>query len=316
MSAQLDPQIAAIVEAQAERGMPRAFEGGIGVARARFRAAISALPQDPSVSAMAATRDLGDSPVPARLYMPARSVSDVLIVWFHGGGYALGDLDLFDETARRLCAGTGARVVAIGYRQAPEYPFPYPFDDALNATQWVIDHARALGGCPDRVVVAGESSGANLAASTALHLRNQGVALLAQLLVVPGVDLARVLPPEAVYPMLTARDLADIRDNLVPAGVRLDAFPPSPLYAADLSELAPAILVTAGHDPLQREGAAYGERMEAAGVAVMRLHFPTMHHQFLGFAGASEGAARAVATICDTLKAFVAARIMDDQETG
>lgn len=312
----LDPQIAAITRAQAARGLPRAFEGGIDAARARFRAAILAAPADPTVVAMTDAQDLPASPVRARLYIPAQSKSDALIVWFHGGGYALGSVDLFDETARRLCAGVGARVVAIGYRQAPEHRFPTPFDDALEATTWVIANAAALGGRADRVIVAGESSGGNLAASTAIRLRDSGVGLLAQLLIVPGVNMARTLPINGVYPMLTAADLADIRDNLMPPGVPLDAFPPSPLHAANLSGLAPAVIALAGCDPLEPEGEAYAARLAEAGVAVKRLHFAQMHHQFFGFAAASSGAARAVAATCTALQTLIATLIQDDQETA
>jgi len=316
MSQPLDPQIAAIVRAQAERGAPRAFAGGIEAARTRFRTAVEAAPADPGLPPLAEVRDLPGAPVRARLYVAEHPVSDALVVWFHGGGYALGNLDLFDETARRLCAGTGARVVAVGYRQAPEHRFPAPFDDALAATRWVMANAATLGGRAGRVIVGGESSGGNLAASTAIRLRDQGVKLLGQFLVVPGVNLARTLPDDAVFPMLSAADLADIRDNLMPPGMPLDTFPPSPLHAADLTGLAPAIIVTAGHDPLAAEAQAYAARLDAARVAVTRLHFADMHHQFFGFAAASAGAARAVTATCAALRTFIATQTQDDQETA
>ncbi|MCB1389368.1 MAG: alpha/beta hydrolase [Rhodobacteraceae bacterium] len=315
MSAPLDPQIAAIVATQAARGAPRAFAGGIEAARARFRNAMLAAPIDPAVQAMAAPRALPGAPVPARLYVPGRVLSDILVVWFHGGGYALGDLDLFDETARRLAGGLGLRVVAVGYRQAPEFRFPVPFDDALAACLWVKQQAATLGGHPDRVVVAGESSGGNLAASAAILLRDRGATLMAQLLIVPGVNLARDLPMDAIYPMLTAADLADIRDNLVPAGVALDAFPPSPLFRRDLTGVAPAVIATAGHDPLCAEGAAYADRLAGAGVRVTRQHFADLQHQFFGFAGVSTGAARAFDAVCKALRDLLDLADPDEKES-
>lgn len=300
----LDAEIAAIVRAQAARGAPRAFAGGIAAARDRFRTSVTALPGR-DVPTLAEVRDLTGAPGPARLYVPREPRSDAVVVWFHGGGYALGNVELFDESARRLCAGIAARVVAMGYRQAPEHPFPASFDDALAAALWAVDNAAGLGARSDRVIVAGESSGGNLAASTAIMLRDRGVRILGQLLIVPGVNLARDLPMDAVYPMLTATDLADIRDNLMPPDVPLAAFPPSPLHARDLSGVAPAVIALAGHDPLRDEGEAYAARLVAAGVPVTQLCFEDMHHQFIGFAGASRGAARALHKTCEAVRNLI-----------
>lgn len=291
----LDPQLAAIVEARRARGEPRAFEGGIAAARARMKAsAAAARARNPLP---ATTRDIMAGSVPVRTYTPPHGGNGAIVVWFHGGGYALGDLDLFDDAARLLCNRLDAVVVAVGYRKAPEHPFPAPFEDALNATLWVIEHARELGGSPDRVAVAGESAGGNLAATTAILLRDQGIRLAGQLLIVPGVNLARDLPEDDVYPMLHAADLVNIRDMLMGKGADVARFPPSPLHAGNLENLAPAVIAIAGHDPLRFEGQAYARRLEDAGSPVEMLCFEDMHHLFFGFTGVSEAARHAVDTL-------------------
>lgn len=312
----LDPQIAAILRDMQAKDAPRAFEGGVFAARDRFQAAMLEAPADPTLPDIDRTEEIAEGPVPLRLYVPKDPVPYTLVVWCHGGGYSLGNIDLFGPTAQRLSALSGLRVVAVGYRQAPEHPFPVPFDDALAATDWVLNNADRLGGRSDSVIVGGESSGGNLAASTAIRLRDRRVRLLGQLLVVPGVDLARELPIDATYPMLTARDLADIRDNLVPPGVPLATFPPSPLHAADLSGLAPAIIALAGHDALEAEGSAYADRLKASDVPVACLRFGAMHHQFLSYAGTSAGAARDFATICRTVKSLAVTRKLNSRESS
>jgi acetyl esterase/lipase len=296
--AALDPQIAAIVNAQRSDGIPRAFEGGVEKARHRLKAAILAEREGVTMPEVADVRGEKAGAIPLRIYTPASAGSSATVVWFHGGGYALGDLDVFEESARRLCNELAATVVAAGYRHPPENPFPVPFDDAVAATLWAVAHAATLGGDPSRVAVAGESAGGNLAASAAIAMRDRGVPLVGQLLIVPGVNMARELPSDAVYPMLDVKDLADIRDLLMGPGANVAVFPPSPLYAVNLKGLASAVVAIAGHDPLRAEGAAYAERLSAAGVATELLSFDDMHHMFFGFARASEGANRAIKKLC------------------
>lgn len=294
----LDPQIAAIVEIQKARGVPRAFAGGVAEARKRMRAAILAQREGAILPEVASVTEAKAGAIPLRIYRPIAAASASTVVWFHGGGYALGDLDLFDESARRLCNELAAAVVAVGYRHPPEDPYPAPFDDAVSATLWAVENAATLGGDPRRVAVAGESAGGNLAATTAIILRDRGVPLAGQLLIVPGVDLARKLPHGAVYPMLGAEDLADIRHMLMGPGADVAVFPPSPLYAPDLKGLAPAVVAVAGHDPLRAEGIAYAGRLAAAGVSTDLIALDDMHHLFFGFARASDGASRAVKKVC------------------
>jgi acetyl esterase len=222
----------------------------------------------------------------------------------------LGSVELMDDIARKLCRDMNAVVVSVDYRLAPEHPFPAAHDDALTATLWAIRNVAALGGDAARVAVAGESAGGNLAASTALTLRDRGERLAAQLLVVPGVDLARdtslIEAKRSDFPMLSPSDLRDISRlymGLNPA--QAGTFPPSPLHAADFTGLPPAVIAVAGHDPLCEEGLAYAERLGAAGVPVQVHRFEDMFHPFFGFFGASAAARRANNEICHTFAGWL-----------
>jgi acetyl esterase len=308
----LDPDLAAIVRAMAERGAPRAFAGSISEARARFEKAVRAAASEEEMPKVGAIRDIAPDTdagrIPMRVYTPENGETGAVVAWFHGGGYALGSLDLFDESARRLCCELDSTVVAVGYRRSPEHPYPAPFDDAVAATQWVARHAETLGGDPRLVAVAGESAGGNLAACAAIAMRDRKVPLAGQLLIVPGVNLAREIAPDAVFPMLQAADLADIRDNLMGPGADVAQCPPSPIFAADLGGVAPAVIAVAGHDPLRAEGMEYAERLREAGVDTELLRFDTMHHTFFGFARASKGANMAVRTLCAAFRRRLAMR--------
>ena len=311
----LDPPLAAIVAAMRANAAPPPFSGTPEEARARMRRAVLAarerapLPDVASVEDMIA--DEGRLQVPVRVYRP-RTCGPVgaTVVFFHGGGFVLGSVELADDLARKLCRDVGAVVVSVDYRLAPEHPFPAAHDDALAAAQWVLRMAASLGGDPARVALAGESSGGNLAASTALMLRDRGVHLAAQLLVVPGLDVARdtrlIEAARRDWPMLTAADLRDIsRLYMGPHPQWAERFPPSPLRADRFDGLPPTIIAVAGHDPLREEGLAYAKCLKEAGVPVTLLHFDDMFHQFLGFFEASESARNANDAICRTLAALL-----------
>ena len=311
----LDSELAAIVSAMRAANAPPPFSGTPEQARERMRRTIMAarercpLPIIGAVEDALAERD--GARVPVRVYRPQDARPGLsTVVFFHGGGFVLGSVELMDDIARKLCRDMNAVVVSVEYRLAPEHPFPAAHDDALTATLWAIRNVAALGGDAARVAVAGESAGGNLAASTALTLRDRGERLAAQLLVVPGVDLARdTLRIEAKrndFPMLSPSDLRDISRlymglNSAQAGV----FPPSPLHAADFAGLPPAVIVVAGHDPLCEEGIVYAERLRAAGVPVQVRWFEDMFHPFFGFFDASAAACRANDEICHAFAAWL-----------
>lgn len=316
----LDPQLAGIARAAAQAGAPPPFSGTPEQARRRMRLAIERgragkpLPEVFSAQdavASAAVDGVGID-VPVRIYRPAPGSGPVpTVVFFHGGGFVLGSVDLMDDVARKLCRDTGAVVVSVDYRLAPENPFPAAHDDALAATRWALDNVDALGGDRGRVAVAGESAGANLATSAALLVARQDPgALAAQLLVVPGVDLARdVAEIEARgidYPMLGPDDLRAISSLYLGAAPQCAmAFPPSPLRAHSLAGAPPALVVLAGHDPLRPEGLAYADKLARSGVPVEVLGVDDMFHLFFGMFAASPGARRANDRICEAFSRWI-----------
>jgi acetyl esterase len=311
MTAPLDPQLAAIVAAMRANKAPPPFSGTPAEARERMRRAVMAARERTTLPVVASTEDRVAEHqglrVPVRVYRPVSAEAALpTVVFLHGGGFVLGSVELMDDIARKLCRDVEAVVVSVDYRLAPEHPFPAAHDDALAATRWALDHAEMLGGDPSRVALAGESAGANLAACAALALRGQARPLAAQLLVVPGLDMARdVAAIEARgidYPMLAPADLREIARLCMGASAhRAAEVPPSPLRAANVAGLPPTLIAVAGHDPLREEGLAYAHRLEAAGVPTRLLAFDDMFHPFFGFFAHSAAAGRAHDAICRSL---------------
>jgi len=307
----LDADLARIVAALRAQNAPPPFAGSASEARQRMTRAILAARERHGLPEVGTVRDLDGAPVPGRLYRPATAGPHATVVFFHGGGFVLGSVELMDDIARKLCRDLDAAVVSVDYRLAPEHPYPAAHDDALAATRWVQAHARELGGDPARVAVAGESAGANLAASAALLCCDAGQPLAAQLLVVPGLDMARdtqrLDADGRDYPMLSPADLRDIaRLYMAERAGEAAAFPPSPLRATDLGRLPPAVISVAGHDPLQGEGLAYADRLRRAGGPVTLLRHDDMFHPFLGFFEASAAARRANDELCRAFRACLA----------
>jgi acetyl esterase/lipase len=222
----------------------------------------------------------------ARLYVPrsAPQKDGGLMVFFHGGGWCVGDLDTHDGYCRTLADDAGVRVLAVDYRLAPEAEAPAGAEDAVAAFCWAVDHAADLGADPARIGVGGDSAGGNLAAVVAQQTVRRGLPAPAlQLLIYPGLDLvgrrsSRDLFRDGFY--LTEADINFYRDHYTPdPAIRTDPIV-SPLLAADLSGLAPAHIVTAGFDPLRDEGDEYADKLAAAGVPVRYVCETSMFHGF------------------------------------
>jgi acetyl esterase len=226
----------------------------------------------------------------ARHYRPPHlpaSQKPPLLVFFHGGGFVIGDLDTHDEPCRMLCRHAGVQVLAVDYRLAPEDPFPAAVADALAAFRWAVAHASELGADAERVAVGGDSAGGNLSAVTAqLAARDRGPTPVLQLLIYPAVDLtdARAasgrLFAEGFY--LTENDRRWCTRRYF-SGSERDATDPraSPALADDLSDLAPAVVVTAGFDPLRDDGEAYAGALRKAGNRVVLDRAPELIHGFI-----------------------------------
>lgn len=230
--------------------------------------------------------DLPGRILPARFYVPAGAGQNPpLVVFFHGGGWVLGTIETHDPLCRALANASGAAVLSVGYRLAPEVPFPGPLDDSHEALVWAHDHAAELGIDPARLAVAGDSAGGNLAAAVALRVRDAGgPALRHQLLIYPVTDTDFTRPSYVEngggeYFLSTAMMEWFWTQYLgsVPAAPVGEAMV---LRAADLSNLAPATVIMAQYDPLRDEGVAFAEALTAAGNPVQSSVVPGMIHGF------------------------------------
>lgn len=224
--------------------------------------------------------------LPARVYTPVETGDALPVVaYFHGGGWVIMGIDTHDGICRRLAEASGAVVVSVEYRLAPEHRYPAALDDCFAATQWLAEHAAEVGGDGSRLAVAGDSAGGNLAAAVALRARVGGPRLAAQGLFYPVTDAAQdtgsYRQNREGY-LLSAHDMAWFWDcYLGPDGDPADPFA-SPLRAADLAGLPPAIVVTAEYDPLRDEGEAYARHLDGFDVPVELHRFDGMIHGFLG----------------------------------
>jgi acetyl esterase/lipase len=265
-------------------------DGGVDAARARFRE-LPRMPILPDVTAQDRTVDGPAGPIPIRIYTPPPTGrTPAVVMYFHGGGFAVGDLDTHDGTARQHAVGADAVVVSVDYRLAPEHPYPAAVEDAWAATRWAADNGAALGADASRLAVAGDSAGGNLAAVMALLARDEnGPAIAFQLLWYPTVLWDNTLPSfteNAEAPILD-RSAIDAFSEWY-AGHVDPANPPATLApgrAARFDGLPPAYIAVAGHDPLRDDGIGYAERLTAAGVSVTLDHAETLVHGYLGFAG-------------------------------
>ncbi|HET7455478.1 MAG TPA: alpha/beta hydrolase [Solirubrobacterales bacterium] len=224
--------------------------------------------------------------IDARLYVPdAAGEASPLLVYFHGGGWVIGDLDTHDDPCRFLAARAGVRVLSVDYRLAPEHPFPAAAEDALAAYEWAGGNAERLGAAAGRIGVGGDSAGANLAAATCLTARDAGIAAPAmQLLIYPVAETAGTAPSRRTFGegfLLTRGDMDWFEDHYLPPGSDRDDPRVALLNAPDLSGLPPAYVATAGFDPLRDEGEAFAARLREAGVRVALRRHPGLVHTFL-----------------------------------
>jgi acetyl esterase len=249
--------------------------------------------------------------IPARHYRPPGGPAAPLLVFYHGGGWVFGDLDSHDSMCRLICRDAGIHVLAVDYRLAPEHLAPAAVDDAYAAYRWARERAVDLGADPRRVAVGGDSAGGNLAAVVTRLVRDAGDPLPAlQWLIYPVTDLRGMTRSRSLLGegfLLTKHDIDWFQDTYV-SGSGLDLSDPlvSPLLAEDLSGLSPALVVTAGFDPLRDEGDQYAERLRQAGVAVDHRQMPSMIHAFLNLNVLGGGVARANAEIISALRAHLA----------
>ena len=234
-----------------------------------------------------------------RLYRPAGSVARLLptILYFHGGGWTIGSLEAYDLPCRFFSARTGCALVAVDYRLAPQHKFPAAIDDAVAAYRWLAAEAIGLGIDPARIVVAGDSAGGNIAAVAARLLREETRPPCLQWLIYPVTDLGMDSPSYTSCGkgfLLTRAGMQWARGHYLNDPSEADDPRVSPLRANDLAGLPPALVYTAGFDPLRDEGQAYADRLSAAGVKTIHREFDSLIHGFAGMRGALQAAARAM----------------------
>jgi acetyl esterase len=233
-----------------------------------------------------------------------------LLVYYHGGGWVIGDLETHDAPCRFIAANAGTQVLAVDYRLAPEHPFPAAVEDALAAYAWATGHPDDPPLAADRVAVGGDSAGANLAAAVCMQARGGGPPPAMQLLIYPVTECSRELPSRQLFRegfLLTRRDMAYFEDRYLPPGIERGDPRVSVLQADDLSGLPPAYVATAGFDPLRDEGEAYAERLREAGVQVALRRHPGLVHTFANLTAICPSARQAMLEACGALRMGLAA---------
>ena len=308
----LDPCLQLMMELSRRRARYGLCEPDPAAARARFRREVQVF--GGPKTRVGAVRDLelhgASGPLRARHYAPPTAAeSEDLLVYLHGGGFVIGDIETHDEACRLLCLHASTHVLSVEYRLAPEHPFPAGLEDAVSALGWAQEHAGRFGAAPARVSVGGDSAGGNLAA-VAAQLTKRGRPPRAQLLIYPATD---DVGEEHASKGLFGRDYVLSRADCdeffrhYAGGAWAGGEDPrlAPLRAPDLSGLAPALVATAGFDLLRDEGDAYARRLSEAGGVVVWRRFPSLAHGFVNMTGVCPAAADALAGIARDWRALL-----------
>jgi acetyl esterase/lipase len=297
----LHPQVAALRDRLVAAGSRPLYTLGIEEARAADLAAARATGGEAEPVALVLDDSLPGpgGPLPVRFYRPRTDDAPLpVLCYFYGGGWTLGTIDTCDAICRRLANATGCLVAAAGYRLAPEHPYPAAVEDCLAAVNWLAGHAQRCGGDGRLLAVGGDSAGGNLAAVVALHARDYGgPRIAAQLLVYPNTDYLADTPSRR-----DNRDEVFFNHRSVDWYWRHYLSDPaqgsepyvSPLHAASLAGLPPALVITAEYDPLRDEGEQYARRMAAEGVPVRLSRYEGMIHGFFAMRGVLDPASTAL----------------------
>jgi len=305
----LDPTLQAFTASLGLAGVTGlAFDDDVALSRRVFESLtpLSGPPVPADVAELSVPGPAGQ--IRVRHYRAADDGAPAL-VYFHGGGWVLGSLDSYDPVARILCRRAGVHVFSVDYRLAPEHPAPAALDDCLAAYRWVVAHAGELGVPRDRVSVGGDSAGGNLAAAVAQLTRGDEVVPALQLLIYPVTDIRTPTRSRTLFAsgfVLSGHDITWFGDRYL-EGSQLGADDPrvSPARAADLSGLPPALVVTAGFDPLRDEGNAYAAALADAGVSVDLREMTSMTHGFVNFDGLGGGSTACIDELTSALRAHL-----------
>lgn len=311
--APLDEQAQILLATALRLGRKRPEE--VGVARARAELAFDAGVLAPRPRQMARIEDRTVGPFSLRLYVPpacAKQRDAPALLYIHGGGFVLGSVAAYDGVCRYLAVEAGCIVASLGYRLAPEHEFPAAVDDATAAFAWLSASARELGIDPARIAVGGDSAGGNLAAVVTQQQRARGGPMPAfQLLVYPATELSCSMPSHRLFAsgfFLEATTVRWFLKNYLRGPEDIGDVRASPLLAQDFTGLPPAMVLTAGFDPLRDEGEAYVQKLEGARVPVIHRHDAGMFHGYLSAAGELGVARDALAHAARVLRNALALR--------
>jgi acetyl esterase len=313
----LHPQTRALLDLIEQRGLPPTHTLTPADARALYRDRRGFT--QPAPPPVALVRDLqADGPhgaIALRLYRPLGAAQQArlpVLVYFHGGGWVIGDLDTHDTLCRELANGAGCAVVSVDYRMGPEHRFPAAVDDSLAAARWVHAHAGELKLDAARLAVGGDSAGGNLAAVVCIAARDsRDLPIVYQLLIYPATDQHRTLPSHTTNGqgyLLTTDTMDYFSGHYITDPALYSDWRASPLLHPDLTRLPPALVLTAGYDPLRDEGAAYAERLTTAGNRASYVCFERQIHGFILMGRVLDEANTAVALCAAELKRAFAAR--------
>jgi len=294
----LDPQAKFYLDLLASFKLPPMHTLPVAQARLAYKKARAlSTPEPPPV---AAVDMLSADGIPIRAYRPAGSTAhEVLpaLIYLHGGGWTIGDLDTHDVVCREIGNRAQCAVLSVDYRLAPEHKFPAAIDDTLAATRWIVARAQSLHIDASRIAIGGDSAGSNLAAVACISARDAGgPALACQLLIYPATDARLSFPSHAENGagyLLTRELIEYFRGHYLNGAHEYDDWRASPLFARSLAGLPPALVLTAGYDPLRDEGAAYANALRKAGVAVDYFCFERQMHGFITMGKVIDAAAQA-----------------------
>jgi acetyl esterase len=306
----VDPQIQVLLDKGT--GVPATHTLPVDVARAQYEARIALMVAPAEIAGVRErTIDGPGGPLRIRIYTPQGTGPFPLLVFFHGSGFVLCSLDTHDGMCRNLCDGGRCVVASVDYRFAPEHKFPAGINDCLCATRWAAAHAAELGADPTRIVVAGDSAGANMAAVTALRVRDErGPTLCGQMLLYPVTDYHTPGTPSyeenaegygltrETMKWFWAHYLKDESQSAHPHA--------SPLRTRDLTNLPPALVITAEYDPLRDEGEFYAEKLRATGIPTALTRYDGVNHGFMFWVGVVDKAGVAMNEACEWLRGVFA----------
>lgn len=293
----LAPEIKAFLEASAAAGLPQVWEAPVEVLRrnTQSRPALAG-PAQPLFEVSNRFIPGPTADLPIRIYRSSAD-TDRTIIYFHGGGWVLNFLDIYDASLSRLAHQSNATIISVNYQKAPEHPFPVPFDDCYATLLWVLNNAQQLGVSTDKLGVAGDSAGGNLAAAVALKARDNGISLAFQILIYPcnDLDFETVSYREnATGYGLSTQAMRWFWNQYLPTSEHYENHYAVPAVAKTFADVAPAIIITAEYDPLLSDGEKYATLLNRDGVATMYQCYEGMIHGFFSNLAVTPAASLAI----------------------